>query len=75
MLKYVNGNKVFRAKILTKDVLKQQILTDSIAKNDCLCRHMVKHGLDWTSKTWTGPLVKHGLDSKAPISKTWTGLV
>ena len=36
--------------------------------------HMVKHGLDWTSKTWTGPLVKHGLDSKAPISKTWTGL-
>ena len=37
--------------------------------------HMVKHGLDWTSKTWTGPLVKHGLDSKAPISKTWTGLV
>ena len=38
-------------------------------------RHMVKHGLDWTSKTWTGPLVKHGLDSKAPISKTWTGLV
>ena len=36
---------------------------------------LVKHGLDWTSKTWTGPLVKHGLDSKAPISKTWTGLV
>ena len=44
---------------------------------------MVKHGLDWTSKTWTGlivkhgldSLVKHGLDSKAPISKTWTGLV
>ena len=44
---------------------------------------MVKHGLDWTSKTWTGlisktwtglkraRLVKHGLD---PISKTWTGL-
>ena len=28
--------------------------------------HMVKHGLDWTSKTWTGPLVNHGLDSKAP---------
>ena len=26
-------------------------------------RHMVKHGLDWTSKTWTGL-----------ISKTWTGL-
>ena len=26
-----------------------------------------KHGLD--------SLVKHGLDSKAPISKTWTGLV
>ena len=25
--------------------------------------HMVKHGLDWTSKTWTGL-----------ISKTWTGL-
>ena len=45
--------------------------------------HMVKRGLDWTSKTWTGlisktwtglkrvRLVKHGLD---PISKTWTGL-
>ena len=44
---------------------------------------MVKHGQDWTSKTWTGlisktwtglkrvRLVKHGLDS---ISKTWTGL-
>ncbi len=34
---------------------------------------MVKHGLDWTSKTWTGlkrvRLVKHGLDS---ISKRWT---
>ena len=35
-------------------------------------RHMVKHGLDWTSKTWTG------LDSisktwTGPISKTWTG--
>ncbi len=29
---------------------------------------MVKHGLDWTSKTWTGQdwtrLVKRGLDSK-----------
>ena len=23
-------------------------------------RHVVKHGLDWISKTWTG-LVKHGL--------------
>ena len=36
--KYLNGNKVPRAKILTKDVLKRQILTDSIAKNDCLGR-------------------------------------
>ena len=47
---------------------------------------LVKHGLDSFSKTWTGlknarlvkhgldSLVKHGLDSKAPISKTWTGL-
>ena len=25
-----------------------------------LPRHVVKHGLDWISKTWTG-LVKHGL--------------
>ncbi len=44
---------------------------------------MVKHGLDWTSKTWTGlvsktwtglkrvRLVKHGLDSIG--GKTWTG--
>ena len=31
ILKYLNGNKVPRAKILTKDVLKRQILTDSIA--------------------------------------------
>ncbi len=33
--------------------------------------HMVKHGLDWTSKTWTGLISKTwtGL-----ISKTWTGL-
>ena len=38
ILKYLNGNKVPRAKILTKDVLKRQILTDSIAKNDCLGR-------------------------------------
>ncbi len=32
---------------------------------------MVKHGLDWTSKTWTGLISKTwtGL-----ISKTWTGL-
>ena len=37
MLKYLNGNKVFRAKILTKEVLKRQILTDSIAKNDQVC--------------------------------------
>ena len=35
ILKYLNGNKVFRAKIPTKDVLKRQILTDSIAKNYC----------------------------------------
>ena len=34
----LNGEKVLRAKIPTKDVLKRQILTDSIAKNDCLCR-------------------------------------
>ena len=38
VLKYLNGNKVLRAKILTKDALKQQILTDSIAKNYCSCR-------------------------------------
>ena len=38
ILKYLNGNKVLRAKILTKYVLKRQILTDSIAKNYCLCR-------------------------------------
>ena len=38
ILKYLNGNKVFRAKIPTKDVLKRQILTDYIAKNYCLCR-------------------------------------
>ena len=31
-MKYLNGNKVLRAKILTKDVLKRQILKDSIAK-------------------------------------------
>ena len=36
--KYLNGNKVLRAKISTKDVLKRQILTDSIAKHYCLCR-------------------------------------
>ena len=43
---------------------------------------MVKHGLNWTSKTWTGPLVKHGLAQKPRLvkhgldsfSKTWTGL-
>ena len=33
MLKYLNANMVLRAKIPTKDVLKRQILTDSIAKN------------------------------------------
>ena len=38
ILKYLNGNKVPRAKILTKDVLKRQILTGSIAKNDYLGR-------------------------------------
>ena len=32
MLKYLNGNKILRAKIPTKDVLRRQILTDSIAK-------------------------------------------
>ena len=36
ILKYLNANKVPRTNILTKDVLKRQILTDSIAKNDCL---------------------------------------
>ena len=36
--KYLNENKVLRAKIPTKDVLKRQILTDSIAKHYCLCR-------------------------------------
>ena len=38
ILKYLNENKVLRAKILTKGVLKRQILTDSIAKNYCFCR-------------------------------------
>ena len=32
ILKYLNGNKVLRAKIPTKNVLKRQILTNSIAK-------------------------------------------
>ena len=38
---------------------------------------MVKHGLDWTGLVNNGldSFVKHGLDSKAPISKTWIGLV
>ena len=40
---FLNGNKVLRTKILTKDVLKRQILTDSIAKNDCLCRGITHH--------------------------------
>ena len=38
-------------------------------------RHVVKQGLDWISKTWTGlvkyGLVKHGL-VKHGLVKTWT---
>ncbi len=41
--------------------------------------HVVKHGLDWTRKTWTGlgkhglspGFVKHGL-TQSLICKTWT---
>ena len=32
----LNGNKVFRAKILTKDVLKRQILTIEIIDIECV---------------------------------------
>ena len=32
-LKYLTGNKILSAKILTQNVLKRQILTDSIAKH------------------------------------------
>ena len=35
---YAEISRVLRAKIPNKDVLKQQILTDSIAKHYCLCR-------------------------------------
>ena len=51
-------------------------------KQSPYCRpggHVVKHGLDWTRKTWTGlekhglspGFVKHGL-SQSLICKTWT---
>ena len=42
ILKYVNGKKVLRAKILTRNVLKRQIWTDVIAKERAI-RYKVSH--------------------------------
>ena len=74
ILKYLSGNKVFRAKIPTKDVLKRQILTDSIAKNYCLCRgkHVVEtHFLaKYLNETHILTCILKHLDShKVPCAK------
>ena len=55
--------------ILSKSCMEteQFLLT---MKSSLYSRHIVKHGLHWICKTWTG-FVKHGLDW---ICKTWTGV-